>query len=409
MADETTGNRTTDRWSLGGGGGTYGTLATESVLAHSVSMICAKYRTTVTDPRVSERASYEAHNVIKASEVNDPFAFPPETTYTVGTGRILAEATRQLDISDRNFGSYPSYVFTDAGVYELAGATADAVHARMSSPTFMEAPISGVICQTPYGIAYASRSGLMLLTSTYVAGNLSERIWARRREPHFDFVPLPDCYGLTDFDFRGFLMEPSRMTYDPHTEELRVASDRFPSVLLVFSFGAKEWYFMEQSLGGGNIVEGSNMYPRVRSYGVRADGSVAVQRWDEGHALQSLPVLLVSRPFTFGTTYIKNVIRLWTRGWLESVKEGRWGIGWSESGDAFHDVNHRRTAVESLHPFHTTEKPQRHFRDLDSGLLPKNKARYFALALRAMLGIRTHIEAVEIEHNYTYVQNDKLR
>ena len=103
------------------------------------------------------------------------------------------------------------------------------------------------------------------------------------------------------------------------------------------------------------------------------------------------------------------MIRLWTRGWLESVKEGRWGIGWSESGDTFHDVNHRRTAVESLHPFHTTENPQRHFRDLDSGLLPKNKARYFALALRATLGIRTHIEAVEIEHNYTYVQNDKLR
>ena len=106
MADETTGNRTTSRWNTGSGD-TYNTLATESVLAHSVSMICAKYRTTVTDPRVSGEASYEAHNVIKASEANDPFAFPPETTYTVGTGRILAEATRQLDISDRNFGSYP--------------------------------------------------------------------------------------------------------------------------------------------------------------------------------------------------------------------------------------------------------------------------------------------------------------
>lgn len=75
MADETTGNRTTDRWNTGSGD-TYNTLATESVLAHSVSMICAKYRTTVTDPRVSEVASYEAHNVIKASEVKDPFAFP---------------------------------------------------------------------------------------------------------------------------------------------------------------------------------------------------------------------------------------------------------------------------------------------------------------------------------------------
>ena len=55
MADETTGNRTTDRWNTGSGG-TYNTLATESVLSHSVSMICAKYRTTVSYPRVSETA-----------------------------------------------------------------------------------------------------------------------------------------------------------------------------------------------------------------------------------------------------------------------------------------------------------------------------------------------------------------
>lgn len=396
-------NRTTDRWA--GLGDRTGQGRDLSVRAGSVSLITGKYKTPVGEslPR-EQNDSYRTDNQIKVSATNDPFAFPPETSYTVGDGRILAEATIQLDISDRNFGSYPTFVFTTTGVYELAGSRADEVHASMSSPTFMEPPLSGVIRQTPWGIAYPSRSGIMLLVSRYNTTNISLALWGRRREPYPDFVPEGLLKDLGDFDYKAFLTSPELMLYDPHQEELQVMSGQDRRVVAVYSFHTQQWHMMERKLRG-ELLELENAYPRVEVYGADEEGTIYSQRWDTAEYVPSVRVAMVTRPMVFGTTYIKNVKRLWLRAWLEGCSEGSWGVGWSESGVYFHDVTQRRG--EGLHPF--AKERARHVRDLDSGLLPKDKARYFAVALEATMGRKSHIEAIEIEHNYTYVSNDKLR
>lgn len=392
--------RTTDRWDWSGE-----VIANRtSVKMGGVSMVTGKYSRRLQSLPTYPAAEYRRHNQVKASEVDNPFLFPPETTYDIGTGRILNEATRQLDVSDRNFGSYPTYLFTETGVYELAQATAETVHGHVSSPTFMEPPVSGVICQTPYGIAYASRSGVMLLVTAYSTVNISERIWAQRREPRVDFLERREMKGLQDFPYREFLLNPSAMVYDPHAEELRIASDVKPSVLLVYHFPAKEWYMMERRMTGE--IVGRNMYPMVRMY--RREGiTVLAQRWDKGRRSPVVEVAMTTRPLTFGTTYLKNVKRLWLRAWMALVREGSWGVGWSEGGEVYHDVAHHYRG--GLHPYQEADRPPRHLRDLDSGLLPRNKARYFCVCLCGRMELPSHIEAVEIEHDYTYVTNDKLR
>ena len=63
-------------------------------------------------------------NKLKVSEINNPFVFPNINTYQIGSGKILNESSIIMNVSDRNYGMYPVFVFTDNGVFTMSGQTA---------------------------------------------------------------------------------------------------------------------------------------------------------------------------------------------------------------------------------------------------------------------------------------------
>ena len=101
-------------------------------------------------------------NAMKVSSVNNPFYFPAETTYTIGTGTILNAGTNAQRMSEGQFGQYDLYVLTTEGMYSLDTGTE--ISYNRQSPASLEIPISDILCSIPYGVLFIGKRGLYMIT-----------------------------------------------------------------------------------------------------------------------------------------------------------------------------------------------------------------------------------------------------
>jgi hypothetical protein len=99
-------------------------------------------------------------NELAVSDVNNPLQFKIRNILTVGTGRIMAIGANVMNVSGRNYGVFPLYVFTTEGVYALRVGEGDVAYSTVTQPAYLEPPVSDVICQVPGGVVFAIARGL---------------------------------------------------------------------------------------------------------------------------------------------------------------------------------------------------------------------------------------------------------
>lgn len=74
---------------------------------------------TPLDIPLSENDTYTQPNILRVSELKNPFIFPSEQTYTISNGEITGIATITAALSEGQFGEFPLYVFTEEGIWAL--------------------------------------------------------------------------------------------------------------------------------------------------------------------------------------------------------------------------------------------------------------------------------------------------
>ena len=74
---------------------------------------------TPLDIPLSENDTYTQPNILRVSELENPFVFPSEQTYTISNGEITGIATITAALSEGQFGEFPLYVFTEEGIWAL--------------------------------------------------------------------------------------------------------------------------------------------------------------------------------------------------------------------------------------------------------------------------------------------------
>lgn len=72
---------------------------------------------TPLDIPLSENDTYTQPNILRVSELENPFIFPSEQTYTISNGEITGIATITAALSEGQFGEFPLYVFTEEGIW----------------------------------------------------------------------------------------------------------------------------------------------------------------------------------------------------------------------------------------------------------------------------------------------------
>lgn len=338
-------------------------------------------------PHYNFQAKLIENNKLKVSEVNNPFVFPDANTYQVGSGKILNESSIIMNVSDRNYGMYPMFVFTTDGVFTMAGQTSDSVHDSVQAPTYLEPPISDVICATPYGVAFITKRGLMLISqheTNFISSQLREED---------DKIVIHDINEISEesvhypnSSFVSFLSKVKSMLYNPYNDELIISSSDY-DYSYVYDFPTQSFYLSTEKFTG--IVQ--NSFPDI--YVV--DGQ-KIKDYSRSQT-KAANVSIITRPLSFGTTDIKTLGRVWLRALLYNTTV--------MSVAAFHSLD-----GVNFFPIKGLMFGQRNgnYLDVDLGLLARQTYKHYMLIIAGTVGEDTQIRYSEYEVDKRY-NNEKMR
>jgi hypothetical protein len=291
-----------------------------------------------------------------------------------------------MNVSDRNYGMYPVFVFTEDGIFTMSGQTPEAVHASIQAPAFLEAPTSEVICATPYGVAFITKRGLMMINQ-YSTEFISPRLREAENAPVVDYTGVKtNIVSIPDKTFEEFLSGVKNMLYNPYNDELIITSAE-SSYSYVYDFTTKQFYASTEKI---DLVV-RNIFPDLYVIGNKQlkDFSRA--------ASQSAEVAIVTRPLQFGTSDIKQLERVFLRALMYRPADAQIAAYHSLDGVSFAPVKGFGFGNGSDN-----------YKDYDMGLMARETYRYYLFLLTGAFDEQTEIQSVEFEIDKKY-NNEKMR
>ena len=338
------------------------------------------------DPFVYDKVGLREVNKIKVSELNNPFVFPNANTYMVGSGQILAESSIIMNVSDRNYGMYPVFVFATDGVFTMAGQDADTVHASIQAPTYLEPPISDVICATPYGVVFITKRGLMQI-SNYKTESLSQVLREDDETIVVDFTGVTaPAASYPNEPFRTFLKDATSMVYNPYDDELIISATSNYPYNYVYDYETKSFYLSTNLVG--LVVQ--NTFPDI--YYITAGNLIDISQSDSNTA----QVTILTRPIQFESTDIKKLERVFLRALMYNVNG--LSVAAYHSADGVHF-----TPIKGV-----TFGAGENYKDFDLGLLARETYRQYLFLLTGTIDEESQIEYIEFEVDKNY-NNEKMR
>lgn len=127
-------------------------------------------------PARTQETISEYPNQLKVSEVNNPLYYPPENTYVVSNGSIMAMENDSISMQAGQYGTSPLYVFSSDGIYGLmvdASGELTYTNSRCVARDVVSDPHA--IESTEAGVLFPTRHGLMSI-SNQVVTELSEPV-----------------------------------------------------------------------------------------------------------------------------------------------------------------------------------------------------------------------------------------
>lgn len=279
----------------------------------SISPIDLQKGTTISEydfnnPGIKVSNIEHSPNKLKVSELNNPFYFPPQTTYTPSSGSILSLASNTAAISQGQFGQFPLIVFCSDGIYAMSVGI-DVVY-NSSSPLSRDA-CSNPKAVTPIdnAIIFPSEQGLMLLQGSTVK-NLSEAINGYLPSS-IDSSPvigkilnipkLLNAASATRFDD---YIKKCHIGYNYQERELIISNTEYP-YSYVYSLVYAQWYKTSYS-----VRSFVNKYPDILALTTLNNEICNLQN---NHRTVA-DIAIVSRPIKLGTLTHKRILQSALRG-----------------------------------------------------------------------------------------------
>lgn len=271
--------------------------------AYYIFMDTEPYSSSVAEPSEANRPISMA-NKVYASEVGNPFHFPLEGIYTVGTGEIYGLSSVATALSQGQFGQFPLMVFCSDGNYAMsvnAEGRYSAIH-----PVQRDVCVNpDAIVQTDSDMLFISSRGVMV-TSGAGANCISSELDGVPDQLPPEFDPWIYPHGHPSDFFRS-----CRVAYD-YTNRRIIFFPASGLSCYIYSIDSAFW----SSAAFGSIVTSINVFPY--SY-IQVDGRRIYMLSDayryEGAAVEGL---LYTRPVKMGTLQMKRLLRMSLHGTFSS-------------------------------------------------------------------------------------------
>jgi hypothetical protein len=334
-------------------------------------------------------------NQMKVSAVNNPFYFPAITTYTIGTGFILNAGTNAVRMSEGQFGQYDLYVFTSEGIYSLDTGTT--LSYNRISPASLELPISDIICSTPFGVIFIGKRGLFIINGQqvdYLTPQLEqEPLTIALNMPSSTNVPNIVSIKTWNDWFKDYLTDVTEIVYDNQNNEIIIINPT-KEYNFVYNLDSKEFYQQTEVIN--KVVQG--VYPELlvtEGMNIKDFGQNQMTN-DVIPVSVKAKVSFITRPFNFGTPDVKKLERLILRARLIGAED-------------MVVMNHASNDGINFVPVQGQSFPTiGNYKDIDLGLMARNKHRQFIFAMSAKLNEQSEIQLLEAEVSSEYM-NEKMR
>ena len=332
-----------------------------------------------------------SENKIKVSELNNPMLFPNANTYQAGNGYVLAMATNAMNVSDRNFGQYPLYIFTTQGIWALNTGEGEVAYSTKSSPAPKEVPNTKIICETPFGVVFTTEQGLKIIN-----GDSVEFLSPQIEQPYAEInleLPESHCKDLVllnnEQSFNEYLSTVDNILFDLKEREL-IVSKKDANYAYVLNLNSNTFYQTTEKIDQ-NV---RNIFPELQVIGNNKLKDFSDIESADVH------ISLVSRPFSLGTTDIKLFDRIILRALLKNIQN----LGEKQSVIMLHGSNDTVNfpALRGL----TTVPCNR--KDYDMGLFAASKLPYFLFIFAGIVDKDSKLYYLDIEARKEY-DNTKMR
>lgn len=350
----------------------------------------AKLETLVSP--VNDNESYD--NVLKVSNVNNPFFFPSDQTYQFQTP-IVGVQSNVIAMSQGQFGQFPLYVFTKDGIYAMSVGSGTLAYSTQTPVTRDVCNNPDSICGLDTMVAFSTERGLMVIDGA-TTQLISEKIYGFLPSCSISSPIITRILAVAGLDsclssvvFPDYL-ETAKVGYNYETKEVVVANGDF-LYSYVYSLKTGEWHKISQQID--SFV---NSYPYTWAM-------IGTQILDLNNMHRSVSkIALVTRPIKMGTLTHKRILQTALRGIVKRSLSDLYIKGEpvmfrGEGVDIFSDVGMYILASNDAEHFELVAKKEKmiDIRDLVTKMNKSKPYKYFMICLVG--GVRTDVSVNYIE------------
>lgn len=333
-------------------------------------------------------------NVLKVSNVNNPFYFPADQTYQFQTP-IVGVQSNVIAMSQGQFGQFPLYVFTKDGIYAMSVGSGTLAYSTQTPVTRDVCNNPDSICGLDTMVAFSTEGGLMVIDGA-TTRLISEKIYGFLPSCSISSPIITRILGVAGLDsclssvvFPDYL-GTAKVGYNYETKEVVVANGDFP-YSYVYSLKTGEWHKISQQID--SFV---NSYPYTWAM-------VGTQILDLNNMHRSVSkIALVTRPIKMGTLTHKRILQTALRGIVKRSLSDLYIKGEpvmfrGEGVDIFSDVGMYILASNDAEHFELVAKKEKmiDIRDLVTKMNKSKPYKYFMVCLVG--GVRTDVSVNYIE------------
>ncbi len=375
--------------------------AIETGRMESISNICIDelWEQSLSLPPIEECNVVEKRgNIMKVSEVDNPFFFPVKQTYTPSNEDIVAVCSNTAALSQGQFGQHPLYVFCTNGIWVMSTDNSGEIVYSTSYPLSREACINPLSVRAiDTGVVFITSKGVMLLDGGSVT-LLSTALCTEGR----DNTPT-DENGIVSriasiVGMNTLLLDDYFINYCKnasvgffYSERELLLSNVNYSYSYVFSLENGQW-----SKYTATFDYISNSYPHF--LGIKNDGENTKVLMLDRNTVGSNAIMLLSRPLLCGTKLHKRIVQLVLHA---SVKP-------ADSSAKFNGLACYLLCSNDGKNYKLVSGSERQteFHDMVFPYVPTQSYRYLALAIVGNITTDSSIAAVEMAVNVAW--NNKL-
>lgn len=266
-------------------------------------------------PEETSNAIYY-HNLIKESNVNDPFTFKDGNSCECGKGSVMAVASMSSPTSQGQFGQYPLFAFCTDGIYAI-GIGSDGTIQNCSPYSTDILAGEEALANVGRDIVFASKAGVMSIGEegrTLLLPAIKEELYGYDNDRQKAFVskvlkdmgvPLPDTTNVYTYITNGV-----RMSYDYQHGRVILYNPNY-GYSYVMDTQSKSWGIMTKQFK-------DHLNPVAECLMVAPDGQT-LHDYSTDEVVDEHGAFLMTRPFKMeAANVMKTIHSLIQRGNLRS-------------------------------------------------------------------------------------------